>query len=118
MSKRNIKLVIINKRFAKFTTYKLEIHLNLFLILTKSHSGAFGIGKPDASIFQHVLAESGVTADEAMMVGDNLMTDILGASRVGMRSVWINREKKLPSEEVVPTYEIDHLEKYFLCLKS
>ena len=81
-------------------------------------SGAFGKGKPDVSIFQHVLGNCGVTADEAMMVGDNLMTDILGASRVGMRSVWINRENKLPSEEVVPTYEIDHLEKLFPILEE
>ncbi|MCG7335725.1 HAD family hydrolase [Sporosarcina sp. ACRSM] len=74
-------------------------------------SGAFGKGKPDPAIFQHVLSTCEVSADEAIMVGDNLMTDILGASRVGMRSVWINRENKERSEESIPTYEIDHLEK-------
>lgn len=72
-------------------------------------SGAFGIGKPDASIFQHVLELSACSADEAIMVGDNLMTDILGASRVGMRSVWINREDKPFNGEVRPTYEINNL---------
>lgn len=76
-------------------------------------SGAFGKGKPDASIFQHVLATCAVSAEEAIMVGDNLMTDILGASRVGMRSVWINRENKEPSVESTPTYEIDHLDQLF-----
>lgn len=43
------------------------------------------------------------------MVGDNLMTDILGASRVGIKSVWINRENKPVSEEVQPTYTIENL---------
>ena len=59
-------------------------------------SGAFGKGKPDPSIFHHALAQCDVTAEEALMVGDNLMTDILGASRVGIPSVWINRENNEP----------------------
>lgn len=81
-------------------------------------SGAFGKGKPDASIFQHVLDTCGVTADEALMIGDNLMTDILGSSRVGMKNVWINRENKPSSDEVKPTFEIDHLEGLFPILSE
>ncbi|MFS0574678.1 HAD family hydrolase [Sporosarcina sp. 179-K 3D1 HS] len=81
-------------------------------------SGAFGIGKPDASIFEHVLEIVDGSADEALMIGDNLMTDILGSSRVGMRNVWINREQKAPSDEVTPTYEIDHLDKLFDILEE
>jgi len=117
--KDTYKLVLLTNGSPSLQHTKLEITSELVpyfdpIII----SGAFGIGKPDASIFQHVLAESGVTADEAIMVGDNLMTDILGASRVGMRSVWINRENKLPSEEVIPTYEIDHLEKLYPILEE
>ncbi|KXH87072.1 HAD family hydrolase [Sporosarcina sp. HYO08] len=74
-------------------------------------SGGFGVGKPDPSIFEHVLNTCETTADEAIMVGDNLLTDILGASRVGIRSVWINREGDEMTAEHAPTYEIDHLEK-------
>lgn len=72
-------------------------------------SGAFGKGKPDPSIFQHALDLVGLTADDVLMVGDNLMTDILGASKVGMKSVWINRENKAASDEVKPTYTIENL---------
>jgi putative hydrolase of the HAD superfamily len=43
------------------------------------------------------------------MVGDNLNTDILGSSRVGMRNVWINRENNVPNDVVTPTYEVDSL---------
>ncbi|MBD3109997.1 HAD family hydrolase [Bacillus sp. AGMB 02131] len=80
-------------------------------------SGAFGRGKPDASIFEHALSLMGLNSDEAIMVGDNLMTDILGASRVGMKSVWINRHDK-ERNEVVPTYEISHLEQLFPILND
>ncbi|WP_100012021.1 HAD family hydrolase [Lentibacillus sediminis] len=72
-------------------------------------SGAFGKGKPDPSIFEHALELLSVQKDEALMVGDNLMTDILGASRAGINSVWVNR-KQQERNEVVPTYEISHLE--------
>ena len=73
-------------------------------------SGDFGRGKPDASIFEHVMKVANVTAENGIMVGDNLMTDILGSSRVNMRNVWINRENKVVDPEVVvPTYEVASL---------
>lgn len=78
-------------------------------------SGAFGKGKPDVTIFEHALSLMNVSKDEALMVGDNLMTDILGSSRAGMKSVWINRHNK-EKNEVVPTYEIKHLSELFTIL--
>lgn len=72
-------------------------------------SGAFGKGKPDPSIFEHALELVGLPPEETLMVGDNLMTDILGSSKVGMPSVWINRENKQPIDEVKPTYTITNL---------
>lgn len=75
-------------------------------------SGDFGRGKPDPSLFKHALTLMELKEDEAIMVGDNLMTDILGASRVGMKSVWINRHHK-ERNEVIPTYEIKYLSELF-----
>ncbi|MDQ0245534.1 putative hydrolase of the HAD superfamily [Bacillus fengqiuensis] len=80
-------------------------------------SGAFGRGKPDPSIFEHALTLMSLNKDEVLMVGDNLMTDILGASRVGIKSVWINRHDK-ERNEVIPTYEITHLEELYPILAS
>lgn len=81
-------------------------------------SGDFGRGKPDPSIFEHALKLMEVDKEEAMMVGDNLMTDILGASRVGMKSVWINRHGKENNSEVTPTFEIKKLGEIFSVLKK
>ncbi len=80
-------------------------------------SGAFGRGKPDPTIFEHALERMGLNKDEAIMVGDNLMTDILGASRAGIKSVWINRHDK-ERNEVVPDYEITHLEELYPILEE
>lgn len=80
-------------------------------------SGAFGKGKPDVTIFEHALSLMNLNKDEAIMVGDNLMTDILGSSRAGMKSVWINRQQK-ERNEVIPTYEITHLEELLPILNT
>lgn len=80
-------------------------------------SGDFGKGKPDVRIFEHVLETTETEKEEALMVGDNLMTDILGANRAGIRSVWINRDRK-KKNDVEPTYEITHLEELYGLLEQ
>lgn len=81
-------------------------------------SGVFGRGKPDPAIFQHALAKFNLQPEEVVMVGDNLMTDIIGAQKAGIRSVWINREAKAPHETIIPTYEISHLQELLPILES
>lgn len=81
-------------------------------------SGDFGKGKPDASIFEFVLEKNNLQPEEAIMVGDNLMTDILGSSRVGMRNVWINRENKPHNPDITPTYEVTSLTAFLELLKE
>lgn len=71
-------------------------------------SGDFGSGKPDPAIFDYMLSQLEVKPEEALMVGDNLRTDILGASKVGIDSVWINHHGE-ESDNVEPTYEISRL---------
>jgi putative hydrolase of the HAD superfamily len=80
-------------------------------------SGDFGKGKPDPSIFEHAQSRLSLQKEEVMMVGDNVMTDILGANRAGIKSVWINRHQK-ERNEVIPTYEIQHLKELFTILKG
>lgn len=79
-------------------------------------SGAFGRGKPDPTIFEHALTLMEVAKEEVVMVGDNLLTDILGASRVGMKSVWVNREQK-EAGDVKPDFEILGLAELFSVLE-
>jgi putative hydrolase of the HAD superfamily len=55
-------------------------------------SGEVGVGKPDPRVFQLVIAGLGVTPDEAVMVGDNLVRDVGGAIGAGLHAVWLNRD--------------------------
>ncbi|BBI33659.1 HAD family hydrolase [Cohnella abietis] len=72
-------------------------------------SGSFGEGKPSTKLFAHALEQIGVTADECIMVGDKLTTDILGANRAGIISVWINRHNAVRNDDIIPSYEITSL---------
>ncbi|MFJ7745390.1 HAD family hydrolase [Peribacillus sp. NPDC097295] len=111
--KGKYKLLLLTNGSPELQNTKLEITPELIPYFDKIViSGAFGRGKPDASIFEHALEIMELDKDEVLMVGDNLMTDILGATRAGIQSVWINRHDK-DRNEVKPTYEIKDLEELF-----
>ena len=116
--KGKYKLLLLTNGSPDLQNTKLEITPELVPYFDQIViSGAFGRGKPDPTIFEHALERMNIKKDEAIMVGDNLMTDILGASRVGMKSVWINRHDK-ERNEVIPDFEIKHLEELFPILEE
>lgn len=51
-------------------------------------SRSTGYEKPHPAIFQRCLVELGVEADAAAMLGDRPERDVLGASRLGIRTIW------------------------------
>lgn len=73
-------------------------------------SGEFGVGKPAKSIFNHALGLLGIDAEEGIMIGDKLTTDILGSGSVGMRNIWINHHGLQSGDEIVPAYEVSRLQ--------
>jgi putative hydrolase of the HAD superfamily len=52
---------------------------------------AFGRAKPDPAIFHAALEALGVAPQDAVYVGDDLVLDVQGAQRAGLRAVWMNR---------------------------
>lgn len=57
-------------------------------------SGDEGVSKPDPRIFRIALDRLGVTAADTVMIGDSWASDIVGASRAGIRAVWYNPSRK------------------------
>ena len=72
-------------------------------------SGEHGIGKPRPEIFHRLLGELGVTAGEALMVGNSLERDIAGARNAGIRSIWIRVPGSEEQAEAVPDHTITSL---------
>jgi putative hydrolase of the HAD superfamily len=50
-----------------------------------------GLAKPDAAIFLEACRRLGVDPADAVYVGDDILLDVQGAQRAGLRAVWMNR---------------------------
>lgn len=69
-----------------------------------------GRAKPDASIFHAACARLGCAPHEVLHVGDDVEMDVLGAHRAGLRSVWLNRERRAwPHAQPRPDLEFHSL---------
>ncbi|HIJ65698.1 MAG TPA: HAD family hydrolase [Candidatus Hydrogenedentes bacterium] len=69
-------------------------------------SGEIGAAKPDRRIFNHALRRLGAPPQEAVMVGNSLQRDIVGAQAAGIRGVWLNRQRKDCEGDVTPDVQI------------
>jgi HAD superfamily phosphatase (TIGR01668 family) len=50
-----------------------------------------GTFKPSPDMYMEALAETGFAPEQAVMIGDQIMTDILGANRTGIDSIWLQK---------------------------
>ena len=66
-----------------------------------------GNKKPSKEIFEFALKESGHRSEDAVMIGDNLKTDMAGAREAGIDTIYFNPAGQRHSEKV--TYEIKSL---------
>jgi putative hydrolase of the HAD superfamily len=55
-----------------------------------------GRGKPEAAAFRSALARLGTVARRTVFVGDDLVADVLGAQRIGMRTILVGSQRQQP----------------------
>ncbi len=73
-------------------------------------SEACGHAKPDSRFFAFTTAMArAYVQHEAIIVGDRLDADILGANRFGIDSCWFNPGRLANDSQAVPTYEVASL---------
>ncbi|GAB2915697.1 HAD-IIA family hydrolase [Streptomyces heilongjiangensis] len=66
-------------------------------------------GKPSAAFFEAALAHLGVAAGEALMVGDDIESDVLAAQRAGITGVLVRTGKYLPETHRAASGSPDHV---------
>ena len=64
---------------------------------------AIVVGKPSHDFFQAALNDMNVNSEEALMVGDDIVSDVGGAQSCGMQGVLVRTGKYRPSQENHPT---------------
>ncbi len=66
------------------------------------------IGKPAPTFFEMALRDMGLSADEVLMIGDDIESDIGGAQRMGMRTCLVRtgkfRQKDFDNSKIKPDY--------------
>ncbi|RYG32865.1 YqeG family HAD IIIA-type phosphatase [bacterium] len=65
--------------------------------------------KPSRAMYRLALIKFGHRAEEAVMIGDQMMTDILGANRAGIDAIWV---RKMEGKEFVGTKVNRTIEKW------
>ena len=101
-------LTIISNGFKEVQYYKFE-HSGLADCFAHTIiSEEVGINKPQPEIFRIALDLSGVTADEAVMIGDSYSSDIAGAKNAGIDQIWVMGDG-LPVTDEGATYIVREL---------
>lgn len=72
-------------------------------------SSEVGYSKPQKEIFDFALKRANVEPDECLFVGDNYYDDIVGSSKVNMKSLLINPYGKVGIEELNYAYIISNI---------
>ena len=59
-----------------------------------------GVKKPDPYIFEYALKKAGASANESLMIGDDLEVDIIGAQKAGLDQVYVNYPRISHNEKI------------------
>lgn len=92
---RGAKLIALHKNRFWQTVGDLKVDIGFFVAGLEYVTGQSTIvmGKPSAAFFARVLKDAGMCADEAVVVGDDLDSDIGGAQANGMRGLLVKTGK-------------------------
>ena len=92
---RKLPIVLLTNGITVIQQARMEISGIRRLVHSAVISQQAGVAKPDPAIF--ALALEGVDPRRALMIGDGITSDVLGANRAGIDICWYNpHQKELP----------------------
>lgn len=108
LQEKKYPMHLITNGFEKTQHQKIKnSHIDHFFkeVITSEQAG---IMKPHAAIFEYALKVTESSAEKAIMIGDTLEVDILGAKNAGIDSAYFNPAQP-PTKEIKPTYVLNSL---------
>lgn len=116
------KMLALHKGRFWQTESGLTLDIGAFVIGLEHATGqkAVSIGKPSETFFKIALDDIGLDANDAIMIGDDLTNDIMGAQNAGIKAMLVKtgkfRQEILDSSDTKPDLVIEsvaELEKLF-----
>ncbi len=108
---KNYSLHIITNGFTDVQYVKLHCSGIYSLFKEIITSEIAGFKKPSLGIFEYALKRVNASAENCLMIGDELHVDIIGAKKSGIDQVYFNPKCAFHSEKV--TYEVKSLKELF-----
>ena len=96
LDERGLELGIVSNFDSRLYEILLGLGIDRFFESVTLSSSA-GAAKPSLQIFKRALAKHGVSAGEALHIGDSLREDVEGASAAGIKAVLLHREEEAVS---------------------
>jgi HAD superfamily hydrolase (TIGR01458 family) len=108
---RGARLVAMHRNLYWRTDRGLQLDSGAFLLGLEraARTEAEITGKPAPAFFETALARLGVGPGEALMVGDDIESDVLAAQRTGITGVLVKTGKYLPESHRAASGEPDHV---------
>lgn len=108
---RGAALVAMHRNLSWATDQGLQLDGGAFLLGLEQATGvrAAVVGKPSAPFFTSALQRLGASAAEAVMVGDDVETDVLAAQQYGITGVLVRTGKYLPALHDEAAARADHV---------
>ncbi|MBN2544147.1 MAG: HAD family hydrolase [Spirochaetes bacterium] len=99
-------------QWEKINGSRIKSYFDLIVI-----SGEINAAKPNKEIFEHAINHFKEDKNKFIMIGNSLISDIGGAIKAGITSIWVNRDNKPNNSEHKPDYEIKNLNQLFDIIK-
>ncbi len=100
-------LVLVSNFYGNIKSILNDFNLNYFNDVIES--AVVGVRKPDPEIFRMGVNALGIQPQQTIVVGDSFYKDIVPASQIGCKTVWIKGvewEKNKRNDESLPTIVI------------
>jgi putative hydrolase of the HAD superfamily len=105
LKQRGIRLGVISNNDGRCREKCAELRIDQYFE-TIIDSAIEGVRKPSPKIFGIALERMGITADEAVHMGDMYGSDVLGARDAGITPVWYNPRRSTPFDNYHPELDI------------
>lgn len=104
MLRQGAELMALQKNLFWFDADGPKLDCGAFVLALEAaaRTQATVTGKPSRTFFDSALAGLACAADQVLMVGDDISTDILGASAAGMRTVLVGTGKYADGQTTHP----------------
>jgi putative hydrolase of the HAD superfamily len=86
-----VPLGLLTNSSSHYTTLKLEATGLAGAFAVVATRDTLGFGKPDERAFHHACRLLGSAPATTVYVGDHLEVDAIGATRAGLRAIWLHR---------------------------